>query len=250
MKDKSIVLAIILLISFNHSVNLSPSVTLTNANNQSWAMVFGSPTADTAKAARIDVALTSQYLFGSNPGNVGAICAVTDTSGALSVAEHNAFSIEFYCGNANFCADTSNKVRLYMYHGILNSTGSAYDYIYNSGGELYPVLDYSMTGTGTSVDPYVWSVGFEFTSAEVATYFVPTSSQFLTCWSNPDNRIDSDMWKSWPDLGNTAGFVNEVPVVKSTPSNSPANVRSDAFNFNIVKQGLIMVVIFFNQQIV
>jgi len=238
-----------LLLSLNGPSNSLPSVTMTNANNQSWAMVFGSPTADTAKAARIDVTLTSEFLFESSIGNVGAICAVTDTSGALSVAEHNAFSIEFYCGFANLCADTSSQVQLYMNYGILNSTGSAYDYIHNAVVFLAPVLDYSMTGTGTSVDPYVWSVGFEFTSAQVTTLFVPTSSQFLTCWANPDNRITSIMSQNWLDLGNTANFVTNTSFTTSTPSNSPANIKSDSFNFNIVKQGLVMVVIFISQQI-
>ena len=249
MPSKTFILILALLLSLNGPTNSLPSVTLTNADSQSWAMVFGSPTADATKAARVDVTLTSQYLFKTQFLNVGAICAVTDTSGALSVADYNSFSINFQCKLTNLCADTSSQFIMYMSFGILHSTGSVYDFIHPSGITLTPVLDYSMTGTGTSGDPYVWSLGYEFSSAQVTTFFVPTSSQFLTCWAGPDTRINAPVFQDVLDLGNNANFVSNIPVTTPTPSNSPANIKSDSYNFNIVKQGLVMVVIFISQQI-
>ena len=67
-----------------------------------------------------------------------------------------------------------------IYQLILNSTGSTYDSIGGFGSNLVPILDYSVTGRGTSSDPYVWSASFEFTSSEVTTYNLPTSNQFMT----------------------------------------------------------------------
>ena len=255
MPSKTFILILALLLSLNGPSNSSPSITLTNANSQSWAMVFGSPTADSTKAARVDITLTSQYLFKTQYSNVGAICAVTDTSGALSVADHNAFSIEFTCPYTNVCADISSKVTLSIFHGILTSTGSAFNFAFTGGIGLSPTLDYSMTGTGTSGDPYVWSLGFEFTSSQTTVYHIPTSTQFLTCWANPDTRVSSDMAKSWNDLGNTAGFVTNTsittstPSTPSTPSSSNPNTKSDALSFSVFKKGLVMAVIFVSQQI-
>ena len=93
-------------------MNPSPSVNLTNANNQSWAIVFGDATTDNTLAGRIDVnkslsmTLTSKFLFGLSDQDVGVICAVIATSGAL-VAEHNALYLNFIVLDTNFCADIS-----------------------------------------------------------------------------------------------------------------------------------------------
>ena len=78
--------------------------------------------ADNTLAGRIDVnkslsvTLTSEFLFGLSDQDVGVICAVIDTFGAL-VAEHNALHLNSIVLGTNFCAAISNKV---IYKRILN----------------------------------------------------------------------------------------------------------------------------------
>ena len=126
----------------------------------------------------------------------------------------------------------------------LNSTGSTYDSIGGFGSNLVPILDYSVTGRGTSSDPYVWSASFEFTSSEVTTYNLPTSNQFMTWWVNSDPRVSTKLWTNFVNIGNNTSFTSNIADRVPISSSLPANTNPDPFNFIIFNQGLLMALFF------
>ena len=139
---------------------------------------------------------------------------------------------------------------LRIYTGTLNSTGTSFDFIPPHFSPKDPSLDYSMTGSGTSGDPYVWSMGAEFNSIDMIDYHIPTSTQFISCWGIVDLRLDNSVWNNDVDLGNNMNIVFNDSFSTSATSNSPANKKSDSLNFNSFKQGLMIIAFFVSIKIV
>ena len=249
MLFKSIALIAIFLVYFNGSVNLTPSVNFTNASNQLLAMTFGSPSDPSTKVARIDITMTSEFLVESSNSHPGAIWAVTDTSGALSIAEYNALLVYFQWFAPNKCNDTSSTFMWKINKGVLNSTGTSFNYISTSNPTILNGYIHTVTGTGNSEDPYVWSFGKDFNSSDVTKYSIPTSDQFISCWAIVDLRLSDTVWNNYLDLGSNTNIVFNDSFSTSVTPSSPANEKSDSLDIISFKQGLMIIACFVSLQI-
>ena len=124
-------------------------------------------------------------------------------------------------------------MKIDLYSNILTNTGTQTDLtFFGNPAVLTPLLDKSSTGSGTPVDPYVWSFAYEFSAAQVSTYNLPSSSDFFSCWSNPDPRINTSNNGYKNNIEGDSRYIHTVtPALASTGGDPLPYTLSRAHNY-------------------
>ena len=96
---------------------------------------------------------------------------------------------------------------------------------------LQPIFTHTVTGTGGTEDPYVWTIVFEVTDFEVTENNIPLKDDTIACFINPDPRRTNTVFLGDRDLGHNNLYV-EVPPVLVTPDVTPSTMMSEASLLN------------------
>ena len=104
---------ILALILFSAYANIS--ISHTNEDNQTVLLEFKTPIDDpSTKALRIEVTMTSKYLYTFNY-TVGVACVITQPDGIIPpIQDNKVFTVAFICLNNNGCPPGSNPTNMLL----------------------------------------------------------------------------------------------------------------------------------------
>ena len=180
----------------------TPSIDTTHPGTVNrFELSFGPATDDPSKAGRFDLKVTSLLDFTDDNTSIIYWAVKSDSGDLTSNTEYPGFAVLVYCESGN-CISSPSSVQLMASGGIMNHTGSQINYVIEEDVTfLDPLLSESIGGSGTDEDPYYYQGSFEYTDSEKTTFKFPTSSEFLTWYSDANLGIHSDFDASLSDLG-------------------------------------------------
>ena len=127
---------------------------------------------------------------------------------------------------------------------ILIGTNWSYDYLGTVG--ITPLLGDTVSGSGSASDPYVYDFAVETDSSTVTNFQLPSITDRIACWMQPDTRVNGGFLTDISDLTSPAIFTL-VSSTDSPPGSSASNedlaTKSTSKAININRLSILLTII-------